>query len=75
MAEFAGARCQLPNDKDENPFVGGYAPEMDETPYLEQELSYWYQYLIGMLRWMVEIGRVYIITKVSMIASQMAMPR
>ena len=48
---------------------------MDETPALDQYLSSWYQYLIGMLRWMVKIGREDIITEVSMMPSYMAMLR
>ncbi len=38
--------------------------ELDTTPTLNPELSSWYASLIGMLRWMVEIGRVDIITEV-----------
>ena len=48
---------------------------MDNNPALEKYLAYWYQYLIGILRQMVEIVRVDIITKVSMLASQVAIPR
>ena len=65
----------MPKKKFENPFVGYYAQEMDNIPVFEKDLSYWYQSLIGILRSMVEIGIVDIITKVSMMASQMAMPR
>ena len=61
--------------KSENPFIGYYAPEMDNTPALDQDLASWYQSLIGILRWVVEIGRVDILTEVSMMASHMAMPR
>ena len=61
--------------KAENTFVGDYAPEKEEKPYLEQELASWHQSLIGMLRWMVKLNRVDITTKVSMMASRMAMPR
>ena len=75
LAELADARRQLPKTKAENPFVGDYAPGMAATPALEQDLASLYQSLIGMLRWMVEIGRVYIITEVSMMASHMDMPR
>ena len=39
----------------------GYAPEMDEYPVLDPDLVSYYQSLIGIVRWMVEIGRVYII--------------
>ncbi len=58
-----------------NPFPGDYEPELDITPTLNPELSSWYASLIGMLRWMVEIGRVDKITEVSKMASQMASPR
>ena len=75
MSELANVRWQFPKKKSENPFFGDYAPEMDETLDLEQELASWYQYFIGIIRWMVEIGRYDIIDEVSMMASQMAMPR
>ena len=45
--------CQ--KKKVENPFIGDYAPEMDEIPTLEYDLSYWDQSLIGVLRCMMEI--------------------
>ena len=75
LAELAHACWQLPKKKSEKPFLGDYAPEMYETPTLENDLESWYQSLIGMLRWMVKIGRVDIIDEVKMMASQMAMPR
>ena len=52
-------------------FVMGYVPEMDEYPVLEPGMASYYQYLIGMVRWMVEIGRVDIITEVSLLDSQL----
>jgi len=48
---------------------------MDTSPVLNAELASWYASLVGMLRWMVEIGQVHIITEVSLVASHMAMPR
>ena len=48
---------------------------MDETLDLEQELASWHHYMIGMLMWMVELGRVDIITEVSIMESHMAMSR
>ena len=48
---------------------------MEEAPALEHELESWYQSLVVILRWMLEIGRVDIITEVSIMASQMVMPR
>ena len=64
----------LPN-KVANHFVMGYAPEMEKSPVLEPDMASYYQYLIGMVRRMVEIGRVDIITEVSLFASQYTMPR
>ena len=75
LSEWADARWKLPQKKADNPFIGDYALAMDETNALEHDVSFWYQYFIGMLRWMAEIGRVEIITKVSMMAIHMAIPR
>ena len=63
------------NKKNDNPFVGDYDTEMKNAPDMDQELASWYQYIIDMLRLMVELGRVDIITEVSMMAHHMAMPR
>ena len=59
------------------PFTTGYCPEIDTTAELdpvEQAASY-YQSLIGIIRWIVELGRVDITAEASMMASCMAMPR
>jgi hypothetical protein len=55
--------------------VATYWPELDVGPVLDAELSNYYQSLIGVLRWVVEIGRFEITTEVSMLAAHMAMPR
>ena len=49
LYEFSDARWKLPKKKEENPFIGYYAPDMDENPALEHDLAYCYQYLIGIL--------------------------
>ena len=49
--------------------------EDDESPELPSQLASYYQHLISILHWIVELGRVDIITEVSLLASQMAMPR
>ena len=41
LAELADACWQLPNNKADNPFLGDYAPKMDDTPALEHDLAYW----------------------------------
>ena len=67
MVDLVDACWKLPEREIENIFVGDYAPEMGETPAFEQELASWYQYLIGILSRVVEMGRIDIITEVSII--------
>jgi len=57
------------------PFQNDYAPEMDITPELNAVQATYFQSQVGVLRWMVELGRIDIITETSMLASQTAMPR
>ena len=57
------------------PMLTGYQAELDTTPLLSHEQANWYQSAIGALRWAIELGRVDINTEVSILASQMAMPR
>ena len=56
------------------PFANGYQPKLDVSPVLGPKDTTYFQSQIGVLQWMVEIGRIDIITEVSMLASQMAMP-
>ena len=58
-----------------SPLRSSYRPELDVSPELDPTLSSFYQSMIGMLRWMVELGRVDICLEVSMMSSHMAMPR
>jgi hypothetical protein len=48
---------------------------MDLSPELGMEDASYCMSQIGVLRWMVELGRVDIVTEVSMLASQLASPR
>ena len=57
------------------PFPRDYAPELDMSPVLDAKQANYYQSLMGVLQWMVEIGRVDMLTEVSVMASQLAMPR
>ena len=52
-----------------------YTAEDDESPELPPTLASYYQHLIGILHWIMELGRVDLVTEVSLLASQMAMPR
>jgi len=58
-----------------SPMTNGYRPELDVTKELDPERANYYQSQIGVLRWAVELGRIDIITEVSMLASHLAMPR
>ena len=45
-----------------NSFADGYRPETDTTDSLDTEQASYYQTIIGVMRWMVEIGRIDIAT-------------
>ena len=57
------------------PMKNGYKPELDITPELSPTQAAYYQSLIGILRWTVELGRVDICCEVSMLASHVVLPR
>jgi hypothetical protein len=57
------------------PFQRDYRPETDLSKELGEDEASFFQSQIGVLRWMVEIGRLDIITEVSMLASCVAAPR
>ena len=56
------------------PLSPGYSPEVDGSPELSAEEGTYYQSLIGILRWIVEMGRIDIIMEVSAMSSFVAMP-
>ena len=66
--ESLPARCK-------SPLANGYRPEVDISDELDPEDASYYQSLIGVLRWMVELGRVDICVEVSMMSSHLALPR
>jgi hypothetical protein len=61
--------------KAETPMQTSYRPELDVSPELEPNEASYYQSLIGVLRWMVELGRVDICLECSMLSSHLALPR
>ena len=67
-------RWKLPK-KSETPLPTSYRPELDVTPELEPTEASFYASLIGMLRWIVELGRIEICLEVSMMSSHLALPR
>ena len=61
--------------KTKNPFKMGYDPELDTSPELDPDAASYYLMVIGILRWMIELGRSDIITKVSLLSLHVALPR
>ena len=57
------------------PFTSSYRPEVDGSEELDDEGATYYQSLIGILRWIVELGRIDVGVEASMLASCMALPR
>jgi hypothetical protein len=57
------------------PFPADYKPEMDCSAELALEGHRYYQELIGVLRWAVEIGRLDILLETSLLSAYLASPR
>jgi hypothetical protein len=57
------------------PLTTGYCPELDATPELNEEKANYFQGLIGVLRWMIELGRIDIMASVAMLSRFLANPR
>ena len=66
--------CLKKGSRAKSPLPANYRPEFDMTEELEGEEASYYQSLVGILRWMVELGRIDIITEGSMLASHLALP-
>ena len=58
-----------------SPLSFDYRPELDQSDELDDRDAAYYQSLIGILRWAVELGRIDITSEVSMMSSHIAMPR
>ena len=52
-----------------------YQPELDNTAELKAEGVQYNQELVGVLRWVVELGRVDILYEVATMSTHLAMPR
>jgi len=57
------------------PMSSGYRPEVDGTPLLDDKRANYYQGLIGVLRWICELGRIDILVDVAMLSRFLAAPR
>ncbi len=65
---------RLPN-KCPTPMVGDYHPSDDVSAELTAVGLHYYQELIGVLRWAVEIGRLDILLEVALLSTHLALPR
>ena len=51
-----------------------YRPELDLSPFCNEEQTQLYQFFIGMLRWAVELGRIDMLQETSQMSCYMANP-
>ena len=68
-------KCWKMPSKADTPLTTTYRPELDVSIELNEVDAAYYQSLIGILRWMVELGRVDVCLEVSMMSSHLALPR
>ena len=72
---YLNARKEKLATKAGSPISNNYRPEIDDSDELNLVDAAYYQSLIGILRWIVELGRVDICCEVSMLSSCLALPR
>ncbi len=58
-----------------NPFPTVHCPELDTSPELPSKHASYYQSLMGIYRWMIDLGRIDILIEVSMLPQHMALPQ
>ena len=56
------------------PLSQGYRPELDQSLELDAKRGQYYQSLIGVLRWICELGRIDILVAVSMLSQYLMSP-
>ena len=62
-------------NKVNTPLIQGYKPELDLSEELDSDRVTFYQELMGMLRWAIEIGQVDINYEVSILSTYQASPK
>jgi Reverse transcriptase (RNA-dependent DNA polymerase) len=72
--ELAQIDERLPT-KVTTPLSSGYRPELDTSPELDATRTNYYQGLIGVVRWICELGRVDILHAVALLSRYLANPR
>jgi hypothetical protein len=74
LSKRDGVNWKLPT-KTETPLQRSYHPELDVSPELKPTDAAYYMSLIGMLRWIIELGRVDICLEYFMLSSHLDLPR
>lgn len=75
LVSVAGKGLEL-NKTAKAPFPTGYRPELDVSAVLEPKDANWYQQLIGILNWIVELGRIDIHNSVARLSAYLlGLPR
>jgi hypothetical protein len=74
LTEKLAGRYSIPARAD-NLFPVDYDPSTDLSDILDPDCSSFYQPLIGVMRWMVELEHIDIVAEVSMISSYLVCPR
>ena len=72
--ELVKMNKRLPN-KVPTPLSSGYRPELDVSLLLKDEEANYYQQLIGVLRWAVELGRIDIAFPIAIMSKYLVQPR
>ncbi|MGH7974682.1 MAG: reverse transcriptase domain-containing protein, partial [bacterium] len=72
--ELRKVDLKLPT-KANTPMTSGYRPELDVSQLLDDEQANYFQNLIGVLRWAVELGRIDIHIDIAMLSSFLVQPR
>lgn len=75
VKEWMKAKKEIFKTRAPSVLPSGYRPELDVSDYCSDEDHDFYQQQIGVLRWMVELGRIDITCKVSMLAAFTSAPR
>ena len=81
IREVAGVQRKLPNsnlalnNKVSTPLSTGYRAAIDVSPELDANPANYFQYLIEVLWWIIELGSVDILTPVTMLSLFSAAPR
>ena len=74
IGKSENSHLKIPS-KAETPLMTSYRPKLDVSPELMSRDSAYYQSLIGILWWIVELRRIDICLEVSMMSSHLTVPR